>query len=82
MLKSVIWSRLLFFGWVVFFFFQNYIYSKNLFIWSVAPVVFISRLTAVVGLTAELVATSCILDIWDIIQAFDHEKSSSVSQLI
>ena len=53
-----------------------------LFIWNVVSVIFIFGLASVGRLTAGLEATVGILDISDIIQSFDHDKVSSISQLI
>ena len=53
-------------------------YIVALFIWNVAIFVSIASLAGLGGLAG----TAAILDVSDIIHSFDHEKSSSVSQLI
>ena len=53
-----------------------------LFIWNFAPVVDVAGSTSVDGTAARLEATRAALDILDIIQFFDHDRSSSISQLI
>ena len=46
--------------------------------WNVAPVVYVDSMAR----TGRLAGTAGILDISDIIQHLDHDKSSSISQLI
>ena len=49
-----------------------------LFTWNVAPVFFVGRTWSAAGLAG----ASGVLDISEIMQSFDHDKSSSISQLI
>lgn len=53
-----------------------------LFIWKAAPVAGIASLATVPGTAAGLAATAATLDIPDIVQFFEQDKSRSISQLI
>ena len=53
-----------------------------LFVWNVTPAASVSGTLSVGGLAAGLTGTSGVLYISNIIQFFDHDKSSSISQLI
>ena len=52
------------------------------FIWNVAPVVYIAVTSRTGQLASLLPGILSITDISDIIHSFDHDKLSSVSQLI
>ena len=53
-----------------------------LFIWNVASVVCISSTTGTGGLASGLRDIAGVIDTSDIIYSFDHDKSSSILQLI
>ena len=57
-------------------------WSLVLLIWIVALVVYIAVLAVKGKLARGLAVTLEVLDISDITQSFDHDKSSSISQLI
>ena len=54
----------------------------TLFIWNGDPVLLVGCARLVGGLLDRLAVTSGVLDISDIMQPFDYEKSSIISQLI
>ena len=53
-----------------------------LLIWNVAQVVYLDGLSATGGIAFGVPAILGVIDISDIMQSFDHDKSSYVSQLI
>ena len=57
-------------------------HSLTLFIWNVALVVCIAGISWTGGLTSGLPGTVCVIDTSDIIHYFDHDKWSSILQLI
>ena len=57
-------------------------WSLVVFIWNVAPVLDISGTTRVGGLAAWLATIVAVLNISDIMQPFNRDKSRSISQLI
>ena len=57
-------------------------WSIALFIWNIAEVICVSAAARTGGLALELAVTAGALDISDITQYLDHDKSSSISQLI
>ena len=57
-------------------------WNLALFIWNVVPVVCIASTSKSGRLAFGLPATLGAIDISDIIHSFDHDQSSSVSQLI
>ena len=53
-----------------------------LFIWNVVPDVCVAGLAGKGRLVYELAVTSGVFDIWGVTQSFDHDRSSSISQLV
>ena len=57
-------------------------YNLALVIWNVAPAASDAAAAWTGGLAFGSAATAAVLDIWDIIQSSDPDKSSYISQLI
>ena len=53
-----------------------------LFIWNIVLIVSVAVPACIGGLAPGLAATSGVLDLSDITQSFNHDESSSISQLI
>ena len=56
--------------------------SLGIFIWNVAPIVYIAATSGTGGLAFRWQDTAAVIDISDIIHSFDYDKSSSASRFI
>ena len=56
--------------------------SLGIFIWNVAPIVYIAATSGTGGLAFRWQDTAAVINISDIIYSFDYDKSSSASRFI